>query len=97
MVKAQIQARGPGRSVRLTEAGTTIKGTIVSIGDLSFVLKPKNSAQPVNISYNQVSAVQSGGLSTGAKVSIGVGVFLVAVIITAVLIAHRAGPNFGAH
>jgi hypothetical protein len=93
-VKARVESRGVGKGVRLVEVDKTeVQGSIVSIGDQSFVLRPKNSGASVDISYAQVSDIHNTGLSTGAKIGIVAGAAVAAaVIIIVVLYKKNARP-----
>jgi len=94
-VKAKIENRGVGQGVRVTLADhTEQKGLITSIGDQGFSLKPKNSAQPVEVSYAQVTGVHRDKLSTGQKVGIGVCIAAVAIGIVAIVLVHSFDKSF---
>ena len=87
VIKAKLEARGVGQGVRVTLSDQTDKkGTIISIGEQSFTLKPKGAAQPIDLPYTQIVGVHRDKLSTGAKVGIGVGIFAAAVGIVAIVI-----------
>jgi hypothetical protein len=89
--KQMLQARGPGKMVKVKEAdGTTVRAKIVSIGDDSVVLQD-GSKPAVTIAYSQLTAVKGPGLSTGAKVGIWVAVGVVATVaIVVAVIASKA-------
>jgi len=71
----RLTARGRGKRIKITELdGSIVKGMIVSIDRDSFQMEPKQSLQPIRIQYSQVAALRNDGLSTGAKVGIGIGV-----------------------
>jgi hypothetical protein len=92
-IKAKVQARGVGRSVRVTMAdGTEIKGVIVSIGDQSFLAKPKRAAQPQEIQYAQVIGVHNDTMGTGTQVTIVVVAIAGAVvgIVTAIVLHNHS-------
>ena len=91
IVQAKVKARGIGKEVKITETDKTqLKGVIVKIGEQSFQLKVKDSPDPVEIPYANVSSVHNAGLSTGAKVGIGILIGVVAVVlILAIIINHE--------
>jgi len=93
-VKARVELRGVGKGVRVIEVDKTeVQGSIVSIGDQSFVLRPKDSGVSVDIPYVQVRDIHNTGLSTGAKIGIVAGAAAaVAVIIIVVLYKKNATP-----
>jgi hypothetical protein len=85
--KQQVQKRGAGEKsrVRVTLAnGTMVKGYIDKIDDSSFQVNGKAAGQATSISYTDVRKIQGPGLSTGAKVGIGV---VVGLAIAATVIA----------
>jgi hypothetical protein len=89
-MKAKLQARGVGHGVRITLADNTeAKGLIVSLGDQSFAVKPKNAAQPQEIQYAQVTGVHNDKMGTGTKVVIVVVIAGVAVGIIAAVAVHK--------
>jgi hypothetical protein len=87
IMKAKIQARGVGQGVRVTLVDKTdAQGLIVAIGDQSFSLKAKKSADVRQIGFAQITGVHNDHLSRGQKVGITVGIFAGAVVIVAVAI-----------
>jgi hypothetical protein len=78
--------------------GTKMKGFISQAGDDSFTLTDSKTKQTSSLSYSDVARVKGSGLSTGAKILIGVGI---GVAVTAVIIAvglktgEGFGPSFG--
>lgn len=95
-VKAKIEARGLGQNVKVTKSDKTqITGTIIGIGEQSFALRQKTGAQPEEVPYTEVSEVHnSGHLSTGAKVGIGVGIAAVVIGIVALVFVHNFRSGF---
>jgi hypothetical protein len=90
-MKAKLAARGTGANVRVTLTdNTAASGVIVNIGDQSFAVKVKGIDQPREIQYVQVTGVHGTGLSTAAKIGIGV-VIGVAAVVIAVAIAFKRG------
>jgi predicted extracellular nuclease len=84
-IKAQIQKRGEGEKskVRVTlRNGTMVKGYISKIKETSFEVNGSKTGQATSVSYTDVQKVRGPGLSTPAKVAIGViiGVAVVAAV-----------------
>jgi hypothetical protein len=89
VLKAKIQARGVGQGVRVTLTDATqVTGMIISIGDQSFAIRPKKKdAQPQEIAYAQLTAVQKDKLSRGQKIAttviiVSAGIAVLAIIAT---------------
>ena len=85
-VKAQVKKRGTGEKskVRVTLGnGTVVKGYISKIEESSFDLDGSKTGRATSISYADVQKIQGPGLSTGAKIAVGVGigVAIVALVI----------------
>jgi hypothetical protein len=75
-IKAVVARRGVNEKKRVRVkmlSGVKMKGYISQIGDDSFTLAISKTRQPVVIAYRDVSKVESGGLSGGARVGIIVG------------------------
>ena len=86
-LKQALAARGIGKSVKVTELdGATVSGDLTAIRDDAFDVTLKKAAQPITISYSQVSKLGNGGLSTGAKEGIAVGCVVVAAVVIAAVI-----------
>jgi hypothetical protein len=84
-IKAQVQKRGAGEKsrVRVTlGTGTMVKGYISKIEDATFDVNGGKTGQATSIFYTDVQKIQGPGLSTAAKVGIGVavGVAVVAAV-----------------
>jgi hypothetical protein len=95
MAKQMLQARGVGQMVKVKETdGTTLRARIVSLGGESVVVQD-GSKPAVTVPYDHITAVKGPGLSTGAKVTIGVvvGVVVAAAIVAAIFAATFKGPN----
>lgn len=89
-IKANVNKRGTGEKARVNVKmlnGTKMKGFISQAGDDSFTLTDSKTKQTSTLAYNDVAQVKKQGLSTGAKILIGVGV---GVAVTAVVIAVAA-------
>lgn len=72
-VKAVVAKRGVNEKKRVRVkmlSGVKMKGYISQIGDDSFTLAISKTRQPVVIAYREVSKVESGGLSGGARIGI---------------------------
>jgi len=86
-IKANVTKRGTGEKARVNVKmlnGTKMKGFISQAGDDSFTLTDSKTKQTSTLAYSDVAQVKKQGLSTGAKILIGVGV---GVAVTAVVIA----------
>ena len=82
--KADIQKRAVGEKSRVRATlvnGVTVKGHISRIEEASFDVTDKKTGQTRTIPYQDVQKIQGPGLSTGAKIGIGVGVAVVRVAI----------------
>jgi len=91
-IKAEIAKRGTGEKARVritTRDNRQMSGYIKEAGDSSFVLATKHSAETTRLAYSDVSRVRGPGLSTGAKVGIGVGAFAAGVGIMAAVILSK--------
>jgi hypothetical protein len=96
VLKAKIQARGVGQGVRVTlNDATEIKGMIFSIGDQSFAIKPgKKNAQPQEIAYAQLTAVDKDRLSRGERVTTTVIIVLAGIGVAAAVTAISFDRSF---
>ena len=91
-IKTEIARRGTGERARVritTRDNKQASGYIKEIGDTSFVLGKKRSAETTTLAYSDISRVRGPGLSTGAKVGIGVGAFAAGVGIMAGVILSK--------
>jgi hypothetical protein len=89
-LKQKLTARGVGKSVKVTELdGTTVSGSLTAIRDEAFDVTLKKATQPTTISYSQVSKEGNGGLSTGAKIGIGVSCVVVVAAVVAIVFAVK--------
>jgi len=91
-IKAEIARRGTGEKARVritTSDNRRLSGYIKEAGDSSFVLARKRFAETTTLAYSDVSKVRGPGLSTGAKVGIGVGTFAAGVGIAAAVILSK--------
>ncbi len=72
-IKAVVAARGVNEKKRIRVKmlnGVKMKGYISQIGDDTFTLAISKTRQPVVIAYREVSKIESGGLSGGARIGI---------------------------
>ena len=91
--RQQLLTQGVSSTVRITRKdGHELKGQLLTVGDESCVLTVKKA--PVTVAYADISKVRGPGLSRGVKIAIGVGVFVVAVGITAAIIGHEINTGF---
>jgi hypothetical protein len=92
----KLVARGIGKGVNVTEVdGTKANGTLIAIDADSFQIKPGDSDQPTRILNSQVAKFGNSGLSTGAKVAIGVGIGAIIFVVVAVIAVGHALKNLG--
>ena len=93
IIHQKLMARGIGKGIKVTEIdGTVVKETLVSIDDESFQVTPRMATQPTRISNSQVSRIGKDGMSTGAKIGIGIAIGATAVI-AALAIDFARGPK----
>ncbi len=91
-IKANVTRRGTGEKARVNVKmlnGTKLKGFISQAGDDSFTLTDSKTKQTNTLAYSDVAQVKGTGLSTGAKILIGVGV---GVVITVAVLAAASNP-----
>ncbi len=96
-IKAQVQKRGAGEKSKVRVKlgnGTMVKGYISKIDESSFDVNGSKAGQATSISYADVQKIQGPGLSTGAKVAIGVVVVVavVAIVVGIKLATTKVGP-----
>ena len=94
-IKAKIAKLGTGKKAKAQirlRTGEKIKGFVDSAGQASFALTERDSKQTKTIAYADVVEVKkAGGLSTGAKIAIGLGI---GVVVLAVLVIHAKNHLF---
>jgi hypothetical protein len=97
-IKAKIAKLGAGKKAKAQiklQTGEKIKGYVSSAGENDFAFTDKSSGQTKTISYSDVAEVKrSGGLSTLAKVGIGLGISVGVLAIVAVYVSHHLFDNF---
>jgi hypothetical protein len=78
--KHEVQMSGTGHKVNVKmKDGTLLKGTLTGFDDSSFTVDKGKAKGVSTLSYADVASVQRDGLSTGAKVGIGVGLGVVGI------------------
>jgi len=94
-IKAKIARLGTGKKAKAQiklRTGEKIKGFVDSAGDDSFAFTERDSKQTKTIAYADVVEVKkSGGLSTGAKIAIGLGI---GVAVLAIVVIHAKNHLF---
>lgn len=95
-IEAQVRAVGIGHKAIVTRVdGSQLRGEILAINTDSFRLNQGKHKGESLLAFSDVSAVQKGHLSKGAKIGIGVGIGLAGVGIAAGIIAAQAcGSGF---
>ena len=89
-VHEKLVARSIGKGVKITELdGTVVKGILVSVSADEFQVTAGHATQPITILNTQVAKLGNTGLSTAAKIGIGI-VIGVVVLIAAVAISLKA-------
>lgn len=84
-VREVVIQRGTGPDARVKlklRDGSTVKGYIAEIHDVSFVVHHQKTHYPTVVQYDDVIVIRAGGPSPGAKMLVKVGllVFLLVVI-----------------
>ena len=93
-IKAQVNKLGAGAKVTvILKDGTRVKGSISQILDDSFDVTLEKQTQSSIISYRDVENVKRRGWSNTAKISLGVGIGIIAVV--AVVAALVASADLG--
>jgi hypothetical protein len=94
-IKAKIAKLGTGKKAKAQiklRTGEKIKGFVDSAGPDSFAFTERESKQTKTIAYADVVEVKkAGGLSTGAKIAIGLGI---GAAVLAVLVIHAKNHLF---
>lgn len=96
-VKAGVRELGVGQDsvvrVRLRDRQRLI-GYISAIGEESFAVTSRGGAT-ATVPYPNVAQIQAQNLTTGAKVAIGVGIAVAAVVIAAAIVLTRRHNGCG--
>jgi hypothetical protein len=88
-IRTQVQERGTGENAKVKvtlQDKSIVKGYISQVDAESFRVTDKKSGQVTTIAYKNVAKVKKSGMSTGAKVGIGVGVAAAALVATAIIL-----------
>jgi len=97
-IKAKIAKLGTGKKAKAQiklRTGEKIKGFVSSAGDDSFAFTERDSKQTKTIAYADVVEVKkSGGLSTGAKIAIGLGIGIAVLAIVVIHAKNHLFDNF---
>ena len=86
-IKTYVSKRGTGEKSKVIvkmKDGRKLKGFISQNGEDSFELTNSKTKQIISVAYRDVTQVRKQGLSTGAKIAIGVGI---AAVVTVVVLA----------
>ncbi|MDQ3061650.1 MAG: hypothetical protein M3R14_02155 [Acidobacteriota bacterium] len=97
-IKTDVYRRGTGEKSKVVvkmKDGTKRKGFISQTGEDSFDLTDSKTKQTTAVAYRDVEQVKKQGLSTGAKIAIGVGIAAVAAVVIAVAIGQAQKDLFG--
>lgn len=85
-VKTNIAKLGTGEDAKIKlklKDGTKISGYVKAINDENVVVVDAKTNQTINVPYSGVKQVKGNNLSTGAKILIGVGIFVLVIVIAA--------------
>jgi hypothetical protein len=91
-IKAGILKLGTGEQARVQlklRDKTKLTGYVGEAGPDSFVVKDFKTGAATVVAYPQVKQIKGHNLSTGAKIAIGVGIVVAALVITALIIVAR--------
>lgn len=95
-VKAEVVKRGVNEKKRVRVKmlnGTKLKGYISQIGEDSFTLTVSKPNQTTVIAYKDVTKVEGGGLSGGARVGVIVGAAVGGTVLVLYLLFLNAVKN----
>jgi hypothetical protein len=95
-VKENIQKLGTGESAKVRiklKDKTKIEGYVSGIGEDSFTVTDAENGLKTEVGYSKVKKVKGNNLSTGAKIAIGAGLTLAAVVVIAVLVKGKVCTN----
>lgn len=94
-IKVSVRERGVGESARVEVRlldGTKLKGYIREAGENSFVVIDRKTTAMHTVAYEQVDRIKGqGGLSLGAKIAIGFGIAVAALVTLALYAAAHLG------
>ena len=94
-MKTDVYRFGTGEKAKVVvklNNGTTLKGYIVQTGDEGFDLADSKTKKTTAISYQDVSQIKKSGMSTMAKVLIGVGVGAAIAVVVIAVAARNLDP-----
>lgn len=83
-VKASVQKLGTGEAARVKvqlKDKTRLEGYISAADDEGFTVINSKTGMTTEVGYPQVNSVKGNNLSTGAKIAIGVGIAIVALLL----------------
>lgn len=90
-VKTEIAKLGTGRDAQVElklRDKTKLKGYISEVSDESFAVVDEATGSATTVTYPQVKQVKGNNLSMGVKITIGVGIFVVVLLLLAPHIAQ---------
>ena len=94
-IKARVNDLGAGAKVTVfLKDGTKVRGSISQILDDSFDVTIKNETQSSIISFRDVQRIKKRGLTTGAKIGIGVAIGAGAIVTALVVIISGSEALF---
>ena len=97
-IKARIAKLGVGEKARAQitlRTGEKIKGYVSSAGDNDFAFTERKSGQTKTFAYLEIVEVKKpGGLSTGAKIGIAVGIGAVVLAVVAIHVKNHLFDDF---
>jgi hypothetical protein len=83
-VKVSVQKLGTGEAARVKvqlRDKTMLEGYISTADDEGFTVTNSKTGMAIEVAYPQVKSVKGNNLSTGAKIAIGVGIAIVALVL----------------
>jgi len=90
--KLALEARGIGSATKVRRGdGAMHRGTIVSLGEQSFVFQEKGRP-PSEVPFSEVRSVQGPGMSRAAKIGLGLGIGA-AAFVTLLVIGAASSPS----
>jgi hypothetical protein len=96
-IKLKISKLGVGEKARAQitlRDGQKMKGYISSAGASEFSFTEKTTGKTTTVAYTDVVSVKKPGLSTGAKIGIGVAIGVGALAILAAVVVHSLNHLF---
>jgi hypothetical protein len=71
---------------------TKLTGEVNEVSNAGFTITDKQTGNPITLAYEDVQQVKQKGMSTGAKVAIGIGIGVGAFIAVGVIVCYASGP-----